>query len=233
MPDTRRIRLTALLAAALLPAALLFAGPASATTIVYDFASDDGGFTAGGTSGAGQPWTWNATDGQWEVPQASGGPDGQSTLLSPTVTAGGPTLTLSFEHEYDFDQDQSGLGGTGQLRMSINQGSYGNASDDVGTFTTGTHGYNDSTVDGISHWGGSFGPGTSTVEFTGLDVDDELRFMWLATWDNVDVDFDPTWYITEVRIDGVAASAPIPEPATLTLLGLGVAGLAARRMRRK
>jgi hypothetical protein len=228
MPDTRRIRLTALLAAALLPAALLFAGPASAATIVYDFDIDDRGFTAGGTSGPGEPWTWDNV-GRWEVYRGSGGPGGQSTLLSPTVTAGGPTLTLSFDHHYDFSSFE-----LGQLLVSINGGSDQIAGFNVGTFMTGSHGY---TAPGGTAWSGSFGfVQTSTIEFTSLNAGDELAFNWVANWDpSGDADDDPAWYITEVRIDGVAApaSAPIPEPATLTLLGLGVAGLAARRMRRK
>ncbi|WP_201243255.1 PEP-CTERM sorting domain-containing protein [Halochromatium salexigens] len=240
MPDTREVRLTRLVAAALLPAALLFAGPASAALITYDFSIDDGGFTANGTTGAALPWTWNATDGRWEVPQSPGAPgsaSGQSWLAAPAVIAGGSTLTLSFEHEYDFDWEVSGLADYGQLLVSINGGPNQRAGVDLGTFTTGSRGYTDPWFlpDPDQYaWSNKFGPGTSTVLFTGLTAGDELAFNWVANWDNFDVDGDPAWSITAAEIAGVApaAPAPIPEPATLTLLGLGLAGLTLGARRR-
>lgn len=235
MTDTRNVRLTTLLAAALLAVALMFAGPASAALITYDFAIDDGGFTPNGTTGAGQPWTWNATDGRWEVPQSLGGAGGQSWLAAPTVTAGGSTLALSFKHEYDFDGDPFNLADWGRVLVSINGGSNQIAGFDVGTFTATSHGYNAPGGSNKTAWQYSTGVQTSTIEFTGLTAGDELAFNWVANWDCCGVDGDPAWSITAAEIAGVApvAAAPIPEPATLTLLGLGFAGLATWRRRRK
>jgi hypothetical protein len=235
MPDTREVRLTRLVAAALLPAALLFVGTASAAPITYDFSIDDGGFTAGGTTGAGQPWSWNSTLGQWEVPQSLGGASGQSWLLSPTVIAGGSTLTLSFDHEHDFDGNLQNRDDYGQLLVNINGAGFelaGGGASPVGTLSG--YDYNHPFWQARDSWGGGSSLRTSILELAGLTAGDSVAFQWLASWSNVEVDADPAWYITSAEIDGVdlAAPAPVPEPGTLTMLGLGLAGLALRARRR-
>jgi hypothetical protein len=43
----------------------------------------------------------------------------------------------------------------------------------------------------------------------------------------------PSWLLTHIRADLSGSPAPVPEPATLLLLGGGLAGVTLTRLRRK
>jgi hypothetical protein len=169
------------------------------------------------------------------VPQVSGGDDGTSALAAPLLSADGSSpLTLEFTHVRDFDGSLSfsGIEDFGRLWVSINGGANQRVGIDIGTFVQGDY---NSTPAGRG-WGGYYpSPQTSIAEITGLSAGDSLAFQWIASWKIPGVEDDPAWSITSVEIDGVQVdevSVPVPEPGTLTLLGLGLAGLALRARRR-
>jgi len=216
----------------LLVSALLVGPTVQAGSITYDFIDADGGFTAGGETGAGQPWFWNSTLGQWEVPQSLGGTSGTSTLATPSVTADGSLLTLAFTHERDFDGNPAGTGieDRGTLQVSINGGSNQLVGVDIGTFVQG--GYT-LFLDFIptNAWGFTNSGVTSIAEISGLSTGDSLAFQWIGSWDCCGVDGDPAWAISSVTIDGIQSdvtSVPVPGSALLLGLGLGAFGLRQR-----
>jgi hypothetical protein len=106
---------------------------------------------------------------------------------------------------------------------------------DFANFNDWTLGLLDTYGDGFSYtfsWGSLLG--TSDVEFW-----DDLRYVELVWGSNTAVLFDGNAWATGwgVSLAGITAIAPepaaIPEPATLAIVGLGLAGLGLARRRRK
>jgi hypothetical protein len=156
-------------------------------------------------------------------------------LTTPTLnyTSGysGP-VTLSFWHEFNFE---SGFDG-GAVELSRNGGAFA----DIGSFTQ--NGYN-GTIDpntgnpiaGRSAFTGT-SPGFTTTANTGwmnsiasiggLSAGDTFRVRFRSTSD-VSVS-SVGWLVDDVKM----TVAPVPEPASLAILGIGALALLRRRSRR-
>jgi hypothetical protein len=138
-------------------------------------------------------------------------------LLLPTLTLGnGDELSFWTRSNAEF-QDRL------EVRFSANGGSsnVGGTDSSVGDFTTLFH-----TVNLLLD--GSYPDGWMkyTVVLSGLSgpTSGRLAFRYAVPDTSVNGDY--------IGIDSVEVNAAVPEPATLTLLGLGLAGLAAQRRRR-
>ena len=126
--------------------AILVVYPASVLSqiAVYDFTSDDEGFTVETVGAVPGPWEYNEDNGQW-VSQGSvagcGGPY-HDFLSSPDciVTAAGD-VTVSIDHRHAFE---GGMWDSAQLWISVNGGDY----TDVGKDAFTANGYTDVAIVG-------------------------------------------------------------------------------------
>ncbi len=84
-------------------------------------------------------------------------------------------------------------------------------------FPNNNHGYNLSRYQDVS----------VAVSFAGTSLD--VNFMGILNQD----EGDESWAVSNINISDNNGGAPVPEPATMLLLGTGLAGLAGSRLRRK
>src|SRR5262245_26951337 len=129
--DTRRGGLMRKLSESLLAVVILnaLAVPVFGQCFTLEnFNADNGGYTRTGNSGFG-PWTYGSNagadgSGAWFTngpgdPCSS--PNRFEALTSPTFTAGGGVVTISFDHRYSFETPNFD---GGQLQVSVNGGAF-------------------------------------------------------------------------------------------------------------
>ena len=106
--------------------AILVVYPASVLSqiAVYDFSSDDEGFTVETVGAVPGPWEYDGVNGQWVSAGSVAGCGGpyHDFLTSPdcTVTAAGD-VTVSIDHRHAFE---GGMWDSAQLLISVNGGDY-------------------------------------------------------------------------------------------------------------
>lgn len=69
--------------------------------------------------------------------------------------------------------------------------------------------------------------GNGAAPETGTNIGSPSYFVYSSTY------FNGGFTSVTMLIEGEPTAAPVPEPATVTLLGLGLAGLGARRLRQR
>jgi len=219
-------RVFGLLALCVLAASVAKASPIALTNA--DFSSSLSGWT-----------TFTTANG-------SLGPSPLPTTASFDVTGGGASDAAEFQvGQITFDL---GVQEGGGIFQSFTSGA-GSLS-----LTADIAAFNDN--DSQNGAGGIFtllldGVGVSTVDFGAIDghttqrstlsalVDvaagtHEIRFLMTRAFQNGGVlGVTPFQYIDNVSLDLEPSTGPVPEPASLTLLGLGLAGMGARRWRQR
>lgn len=196
---------------------------AGAAVVTYDFSTGDQGFTATGTTGAGNAFSYDPINGEWRVNGVIA--VGTSRLAAPVVVALGGVLTISFTHGWNFENNFDG----GQLLVSLDGGAPQLVPEDAFTQTP----YNStisasfgSPIGGQRAWSGSSAPVVSTAVLGPLVAGTTAAFLWQGAWDSSVIAGNPNWRMASVTIDGIA-EAPLPGTLALCLLGLGL--LARRR----
>ncbi|MEM1058744.1 MAG: PEP-CTERM sorting domain-containing protein [Verrucomicrobiota bacterium] len=213
---------------------LLLAAPGFAS-IVIDFETTDGGFTASAGPNFDAPpgtpvtaaWLYNPGAG-WETTEAD---DNQVILQSPVFIATAENPVLTFQHAYGFAFPDDFVNG-GIPELSINSGAFSLITPDGGFPTSGSSGTGGDFIealDGSRGFSGGFGDSvTDTATLSSLQPGDLFSVRFRAAWDPSDLFFvDPSWGISSFEV----TNAMVPEPASGALL-LGALGLLGWRRRR-
>ena len=211
--------------------AILVVYPASVLSqiAVYDFTSDDEGFTVETVGAVPGPWEYNEDNGQW-VSQGSvagcGGPY-HDFLSSPDciVTAAGD-VTVSIDHRHAFE---GGMWDSAQLWISVNGGDY----TDVGKDAFTANGYTDVAIvgNGIAKGQNGFGETsagyadgsyiTTSASLGTFAAGDAISVRFVALYDDCSTGTNPNWVIDKVAF----FSGDVPYvPATVQLVQSGPGG---------
>ena len=213
--------------------ALLVVYPASVLSqiAVYDFSSDDEGFTVETVGAVPGPWEYDEENGQWVSAGSVAGCGGpyHDFLTSPDciVTAAGE-VSLSVEHRHAFEAD---MWDSGQLWISVNGGDY----TDVGKDAFSANGYTDKAIvgNGIAKGQNAFG-GTSagyadgsyittTASLGSFDAGDAISVRFVALYDDCATGTNPNWVIDKVVFFGGDIDVPYV-PAKVQLVQSGPGG---------
>jgi len=229
--------------AAIAGAALFAASTASASIIVDGDFSDAGGFPTASTitpaSDADDGWIsqggWGRSGGEARVALNGGGAFSLGQIVTVTPVVSGDS-TLTFDWQLDFSP-AGGSEATEQMAfiytvlgtnggsddLNLNSGDP-DQDDDWTELFTGTITETFTTSEGDGSASGSVNETFANAGFTYLGV--------VIRADTPTGDFSDYSMGTDAFLDNVTLTAPIPEPATLALLGLGGAVMLAGRKRR-
>jgi PEP-CTERM motif len=221
----RRLLLTTVLA-------MLIAAPASASSFLVNDSFETGDFTGwvtgdlaspffplsvqatGAANTFGWPWSSTATDGNFVAFTGFDGAGPGTIFIAQDVLVPLDATTISFDWRAAWDL--SSFGATLDRLLDFNVQPFGGGanlqSTNILTATAGTI---------ISDSGNM----TSTIDISAF-AGQSVRFAWDMT---IPENFSGP---AQLQIDNIDTT-PVPEPASLTLLGLGLAGIGARRWRQR
>ena len=187
---------------------LLVGYPASVLSqiAVYDFSSDDEGFTVETVGAVPGPWEYDEENGQWVSAGSVAGCGGpyHDFLTSPDciVSAAGE-VTLSVEHRHAFEAD---MWDSGQIWISVNGGDY----TDVGKDAFSANGYTSVAIVGNGIAKGQNGLGgtsagyaggsyiTTTASLGSFAAGDAVSVRFVALYDDCSTGTNPNWVIDKV-----------------------------------
>ena len=218
--------LAAIFAASLLT--MLSVSGAARADVLFDFSADDGGWTAQTLAGS-QLWSWDGGTGSWKVGTSSS--VSQTRLLSPLLVATDTSGAISIDHQYHFEESVPGCYDGGNLKVSVNGGALSvlDTGDYVGTISSA----HSNPMAGQTAWCSDSSGGFIVSGAAGtITPGDIFQFAFDAAWDTSVALTAPNWEIKSVDILGVEL-ASVPEPATIALLGVGLAGLGFSRRRKR
>lgn len=207
-------------------------------SVLFDFNAGGSGWTSTfNTAAFDGPWTWGAAagaggSGGWFTEgQDPGNTHANTTdLTSPAlIVAASGAVTLSLDHLRNFEAPNWD---GGAVYISVNGGAFTYVPNS--SFTA--NGYNGtvaswaqgSELGGLEAWIGSSGGAfvTSSANLGSFTAGDSLMVRFRAAFDENTTGGSPDWAIDNVNVTNI-----VPEPASMTMLGLGALLLARRRRR--
>ncbi|MCB1752345.1 MAG: PEP-CTERM sorting domain-containing protein [Gammaproteobacteria bacterium] len=200
-----------------------------------DFNSDNGGYTVTNQGNPEGPWTWDGAGSWYTNGSENLGSPSHSRLTGPSfvVTANG-LVELSFAHRYSFEPLWEG----GAVFTSVNGGAFTqilaaafSQNGYTGFGFIGNHDLNGK--DGFNGDSAGYANGdfiTTIASLGSFNTGDTITLQFLAPWDEFAKGSEPNWQIDWVE---VRDASNVPEPATLALMGLGLAGIGCKRYRHK
>jgi hypothetical protein len=212
--------------------ALVLADRASAQTTVFDFATDNGGFSSQSVTGA-PSWAFS-TGTDFFGNRLGWSLNGSSTvartrLVSPVLTAAGGPIQVTFSHQFNFDRGvdllcrdggvftsavgtnpftPSATTSSGQAYVALINGNFGNPLSGSSAFCGPS----------ANNQIGQFVESTFTLSAQPFQ---QFRFAFEGGFDSAGRAIpDPNWRINRVTVrQGVAV---VPEPSTYALLATGL-----------
>jgi len=216
---------------ALLASVTMVASFASAQVLLSDgFESGLGGWTLNGAIPDFAVDNVNAFSGFQSAMYTGSTVVNTATMTSGTMVNTGISggVTMSFMHNRNFETNFDG----GQLLVNINNGGWVLVpeTDMIGDPYNSTISANfSSSIGGQRAWSGNSGGWVSvTANLTGIMAGDSFQVQFLAASDSSVNTTANDWNIDDVLV----SATPVPEPATMTILGLGALAAAARRRRK-